>query len=72
MVPRVKIYPIESLLQLVRHFSKTIEIVPAKRIKFSTLLKTSVAEFDFSEIIGQEHAKRAMEITAAGSHNIFM
>src|SRR3990167_3750314 len=29
-------------------------------------------EFDFSEVVGQAQAKRAMEIAAAGGHNIFM
>ncbi|MBU0569945.1 YifB family Mg chelatase-like AAA ATPase [Patescibacteria group bacterium] len=72
IVSGIRVYPIESLLELIRFFSGTIEIKPAKRIGLKTLLKTAEAEFDFSEIIGQEQAKRAMEIAAAGSHNIFM
>jgi len=72
VVSDVQVFPIESLLELVRFFNKAIEIKPADRISLRTLLRTSEAEFDFSEIIGQEHAKRAMEISAAGSHNIFM
>jgi len=36
------------------------------------LLIRGGAEFDFNEIIGQEHAKRAAEIAGAGGHNIFM
>ncbi|MFV1917648.1 MAG: YifB family Mg chelatase-like AAA ATPase [Patescibacteria group bacterium] len=72
VVPGIKVYPIESLLELIRFFSKTIEIKPASKVKLKTLLKTADAEFDFNEIIGQDHAKRAMEIAAAGSHNIFM
>jgi magnesium chelatase family protein len=70
VVSGVKVYPIESLRELVRFFLKTTEVKPAKKIGLSTLLKTADAEFDFSEIIGQEHAKRAMEIAAAGGHNI--
>ena len=72
IVEGIKVYPIENLLELVRFFSKTIDIKPAKKINLSTLLKADEAEFDFFEIIGQEQAKRAMEIAAAGSHNIFM
>ncbi|OGM35396.1 magnesium chelatase [Candidatus Woesebacteria bacterium RIFCSPHIGHO2_12_FULL_38_11] len=72
VVSGVKVYSIESLLELVRFFNKTIDILPASKISLSALLSTTQAEFDFSEIIGQEHAKRAMEISAAGNHNIFL
>jgi len=68
----VKVYGIESLLELVRFFNKSIEIKPTDKISLSSLLKTSEAEFDFAEIVGQEQAKRAMEIAAAGGHNIFL
>lgn len=72
VVAGIKVYPIESLLILIRFFSKTIEIEPAKNIGLKTLLKTADAEFDFCEIIGQNQAKRAMTIAAAGGHNIYM
>ena len=72
VVTGVKVYPIESLLELVRFTAGTVKIPSARPVGLSTLLKTAEAEFDFSEIVGQESAKRAMEIAAAGSHNIFM
>ena len=72
VVPKLSVYPIESLLELVRFLSGTIRIERSRKIKLNTLLKTAPAEFDFVEIIGQEHAKRAMEISAAGNHNIFL
>lgn len=72
IVPGIKVYSIESLLELIRFFSKTVELKPAKKVNLSTLLKTADAEFDFNEIIGQDHAKRAMEIASAGSHNVYM
>jgi len=72
VVSGIQVYPVESLLELVRFFSKTVEIEKARKVGLKTLLKTSEAEFDFSEIIGQEQAKRAMEIAAAGAHNIYM
>lgn len=72
IVSDIKVYPVESLLSLVRFFRGSLEIEPAKKLNLSSLLKVAHAEFDFSEIIGQEQAKRAMEIAAAGAHNIFM
>lgn len=72
VVPGIKVYPVENLLELMRFLRNVVDIEPVRKISLGTLLKTGDAEFDFSEIIGQEHAKRAMEIAAAGSHNIFM
>src|SRR5258708_8673890 len=69
----IDIYPIESLGQLILHLNG-IQLI--KRRDPSTTLRMTKGElhpeFDFSEIIGQEQAKRALMIAAAGGHNIFM
>jgi magnesium chelatase family protein len=72
VVPDVGVYTAENLLQLVRFFLGTFVIEPSDKRSLKSFLKTGEAEFDFSEILGQEFAKRAMEIAAAGSHNFFM
>jgi len=67
----VKVFPVENLFQLVSHFLKRKSIEPlAYREVLSNL--PIPAEFDMKEILGQEQAKRAMEIAAAGGHNIIM
>jgi len=72
VVAGIQVFPIESLLEMVRFLSGTIKIHPAQEIDIQSLLKASEAEFDFSEIIGQEHVKRAMQVAAAGGHNIHL
>lgn len=72
VVSGINVYPVESLLELIRFFVGTVKIFPAEKIKLESLLVRSGAEFDFSEIVGQEQAKRALEVAAAGGHNLFM
>ena len=72
VVSGVEVFPVASLLTLIRYFAKTTDIEKFPETNIEDLLKSCEAEFDFSEIIGQESAKRALEIAAAGGHNIFM
>lgn len=72
IVPGIEVYAVESLLSLVRYFNKMVEILPSPKSSLSSLLTRGDAEFDFSEVVGQEQAKRALEIAAAGNHNLFM
>jgi len=71
----VNVYPIKTLMDLVNHLNEVSKL-PKLKSSLSTssgrLLDSQQIEFDFSEIIGQESAKRAMTIAAAGGHNIFM
>jgi len=69
----INVYPVKSLLELVGHLNGVKKIDQLKHTVHSS--QSSVhenIEFDFAEIIGQESAKRAMTIAAAGGHNIFM
>ena len=72
VIKEITVYPVENLSQLFSHFTGKKLIEPAvyrKRTENGSLLE---AEFNMAEILGQEQAKRAMEIAAAGSHNILM
>lgn len=72
VISGIKVYPVVSLIQLFRHFAKTTLIEPATHISFSDIKEERVHEFDFVDIRGQEQAKRALEIAAAGGHNVFL
>ncbi len=72
IVEGVKIYPVKSLLALVNHLTDVEIISPQPHLGFQSLADNFEAEFDMAEIKGQEHVKRALEIVAAGGHNVFM
>jgi len=67
----VKVFPVENLTQLSKHLLKQEEIFPITYKEVGEK-KAQHAEFDMKEVLGQEQAKRAMEIAAAGGHNIIM
>jgi len=72
VIKKVNIYPVKHLQQLLAHLLQTEPIQklsPADRAKPQSSLE---AEFDFREILGQDQAKRALEIAAAGGHNLLM
>ena len=72
VVKGVNVFPAKTLKELVFHFSKMSLIEKLKLQKPRILLQETRAEFDLSEIMGQEQAKRALEIAAAGGHNLFL
>ena len=68
-VKEAKIYALENLNEVI-HFLKYRDIKPYdKKGGFNEENKFNV---DFSEVIGQEAAKRAIEVAVAGGHNIIM
>lgn len=72
VIPDIKVFPVKSLTDLVRHLSKQKLISPLKTSDISESLDTGTVEFDLKEVAGQEQAKRALIIAAAGGHNLLM
>lgn len=73
VIKKINIYPVDNLKQLIAHLFQTevIKKMPSEEIP-QGVSKQIEAEFDFSEILGQDQAKRALEIAAAGGHNLLM
>lgn len=69
-VSGMEIYPFKNLEQLIGFFNGQIKVTPLKTVDFSDVKKASGVSVDFNQIKGQQTAKRALEIAAAGNHNI--
>ena len=73
LVSGLEIIPVKNLLELAKHLSGENLIAPyVQNNLFGDAEAGVISQNDMSFIVGQEHVKRAMEIAAAGSHNILL
>lgn len=72
VVSGVTVLPVAALSDLVRHITGEKAIMPLVHTEYSVVEDEGPLDFDLKEIAGQEQAKRALVIAAAGGHNVLM
>ena len=72
LVPDITVYPVESLGQLAMHLNALLLIEPYPREQLGAAVDDLPVAVDLSEVRGQEHVKRALEVAAAGGHCMLM
>ena len=72
VVEGLSVFPVSSLSDVLKLMEDIASAEPAKSSAASFMLDEPIYDADFSDVKGQEHVKRALEIAAAGGHNIIM
>ena len=68
----IEIYPVKNIIEVYNHLSENRIMESIKFDESDYFSMDFNSDFDFSDVRGQDKAKRAMEVAAVGAHNILL
>ena len=71
-IQNMRIYPVRHLTEVIAHMEGSSVITPQAQVSYDELRCRQTASMDLSQVKGQQSAKRALEVAAAGGHNMLM
>ena len=72
IVGEVDVYPVHSLADVLELLADIESATPVRENPEEILTQSSYSDMDFGDVKGQNHVKRALEVAAAGGHNILL
>jgi magnesium chelatase family protein len=71
LVDGIKVYGMENIVQVVEFLRNPSDFVPSHYSK-EEIISSPHYSIDFQDVKGQHHVKRALEVAAAGAHNVLL